>query len=556
MPGARAYNIVAPVLNPQKFFVPATAIVPPLDLSVIIDADADKASRTSGLPSTNSITCFTFAKLISNTGNFQTFFSLDDGAGEFQVLETEADGVTLNLFDGPANGVAGAAMIVGHWYGIGYSSDGTTIRLYMRDLTAGAGGTVTSTGARFSAAAVTALTVGGSGFNEIPNAAFRGPRIFRTAFTTLAEFDAECTSFSPVHGSAVRDSWFIWQDNTPELMQNDQSGNGRNLTRGAGAWTVSDKPPLAIVGALVLTADPGTVPITGTVAGLRAARMVAASSGSVPITGSVVGLQRALKVVAASGSVPITGTVAGLKAARMVAASSGAVPITGSNAGLVTARKVTAASGAVPITGSVAGLQRALKLGAASGAVPISGTAAGLSIGRKINASAGAVPITGTVASLHAARVLGASSGAVSINGTVAGLQRALKVAASSGSVPINGTDATLTKGGGMGGNKTLAADSGPIPITGSSAVLRIARRVTASSGAVPVTGIAAVLRAARAILASSGAVPIIGTDAALTRTSPNAGVSFPATFGTQPSQIESVSDEAETNTFIERSHV
>lgn len=531
--GARAYASPFPLQRANGFFGPGKVFVPPLDLSVIIDADADKASRTFQLPSTNSITVFVIAKLISDTNNFQTFFSLDDGAGEYQVLETEADGVSLNLFDGPANNIAGAAMTVGHWYGIGYSSDGTTIRLYMRNLTAGSAGTLTTAGARSGAAAVTTLTVGGSAFNEVPNAAFRGPRVFRTAFTTLAEFDAECTSYVPVHASAVRDSWYLWQDNTPELMQNDQSGNDRNLTRGAGAWAVSDKPPLAAVGGFILAADSGAVPITGTNAGLVIARVLPASSGSVPITGTAAGLKRALMVPAASGSVPITG----------------------SSAGLVIARKLTAASGSVPITGTAAGLKAARVLTASSGAVPITGSTAGLRIARQINATSGSVPITGTAANLKAARSLPASSGSVPITGTAANLQRALKLAATSGSVPITGTDADLTIGGG-GGNLTLPADSGTVPITGFSAELRISRALPASSGAVPVTGFAAVLRIARVLHANSGAVPIIGTAAALIRTVPDAGVSSSAMFGTEPSTTTSTSDRTESNSASGRSYV
>src|SRR3954468_6023946 len=101
-------------------------------MSVRVNADADKASRSTALPPSNNITFFCYAKLLSNLGTDTPVFSLDDG-NVFQTLEA-AGGNVLPLADGFANSVAGAAMTVGHWYAIGYSSNGTTGKLWMKDL--------------------------------------------------------------------------------------------------------------------------------------------------------------------------------------------------------------------------------------------------------------------------------------------------------------------------------------------------------------------------------------------------------------------------------------
>lgn len=231
-------------------------------MSVRVNADADKASRTTNLPASNNITVIMFVRLNTDTNNFAAFFSLDD-ASNFQILCTDGDGTTLKVFDGFANEATGPSLTVGDWYAIGYSSNGTTLRIWTKNLTTNAASTENTGGARATNPVTGgwSMYVAGDGFSEAPDADFRSPMIWRTAFTKT-QFDAQCASLSPVDSTNI-DSWFTWADNSASAMQDDQSGNGRNLTRGAGSWTTEADPPLGSSGTVAITTAVPSPTISG-----------------------------------------------------------------------------------------------------------------------------------------------------------------------------------------------------------------------------------------------------------------------------------------------------
>jgi hypothetical protein len=272
-----------------------------------------------------------------------------------------------------------------------------------------------------------------------------------------------------------------------------------------------------------LTADAGSVPITGTAAALKYNRKVIADAGSVPILGAAATLGRRITATASPGSVPITGTDATLTY----------VPSSGYT--------LTADPGSVPITGTPATLGRRLTLSAASGSVPITGTPASLEENRLVAAQPGAVPITGTPATLRQVHRLDAQPGGVPITGTAAGLREAHRLSAQPGSVPVTGTDATLTHV--QPGQYTLSASPGAVPITGTPASPGVVRRLSAQPGAVPITGTDATLTYVPAgpatLFAAPGSVPITGVAAQLIY------VSLQASFGKVGSSSDTTSRRA-----------
>lgn len=139
-----------------------------------------------------------------------------------------------------------------------------------------------------------------------------------------------------------------------------------------------------------LTADSGSIAVTGTAASLKFNRVLAAGAGATAITGTDAALKFNRVLSAAAGSISITGTDAALKLNRVLAAASGAFAITGTDATLTY----------TPIGGPT------YTLTADAGAIVISGIDASLKFNRAISCSAGSISITGsdatlTVSSLH-----------------------------------------------------------------------------------------------------------------------------------------------------------
>lgn len=308
-----------------------------------------------------------------------------------------------------------------------------------------------------------------------------------------------------------------------------------------------------------LTADPGSVSITGTVAALMAALILTASSGAISLADTAASLLFGPAVTASAGAVDITGTDATLThgsasaqasvrsllafwlggastrgANTTITADPGSVVIAGTAATLTATRSLTADPGSVDIVGTAATLAHGSTVTADPGAVDISGTAA-LTTTRLLTADPGAVTITGTDAGVYAGwriaadpgavviaapatglsysgadKSITAGEGAVTITGTDAGLLHGSVFVADPGAVTISGTAATFVR------TLRFPVDAGSVTITGTDAGLAVGHVVTADPGAVAITGTDAALLAARTLTAEPGAVVISGTPAVL----------------------------------------
>lgn len=207
--------------------------------------------------------------------------------------------------------------------------------------------------------------------------------------------------------------------------------------------------PAAASGVFTLDAQPGSVTITGSAAGLKASRILSASPGAISITGAA----------------------ATLKIARSINAQAGAVSITGASATFGTSRKLNAQPGAVTIAGADAGLVYtaiggAAVLSADSGAVVITGAAATLKASRVLSADAGSITITGSVAGLVRGYQINAQPAAVAIAGADVGLHRQYKLLASPAAVTIAGADAGMVYTGASGPTVRAPSGSGPAIIS------------------------------------------------------------------------------------------
>lgn len=206
--------------------------------------------------------------------------------------------------------------------------------------------------------------------------------------------------------------------------------------------------------AYTLTADAGSVTITGTAATLGAGRKLDAATGSMAITGTAATLGKGIKLSADPGAVSISGTDVSFLIGRAVAANVGSVAIAGQDAGLNAGRLVAANGGAVTITGTDAALSKASSsvLVASAGVVTITGADVTLKVGRNIAADAGTVQIAGTDAALikQSDARLAASSGAIIITGSNAGFSWTHRLEASPGSIVITGQPVNFIGTGGI----------------------------------------------------------------------------------------------------------
>lgn len=194
-------------------------------------------------------------------------------------------------------------------------------------------------------------------------------------------------------------------------------------------------------------------------------------------------------LAASAGAGSITGTAAGLRAARQTSATSGAFIATGTAAGLRSARKVAANAGSLSVAGTdaalVYGATTAFSIAAASGAFAWSGSAASLRIGRRAVANSGSAAVAGAVAALRAGRVLPLGVGAVGMVGQTAALKRGLRLAADPVVLDANGIALLLA-------GRRLALAAGSFEIAGEDVIFAIgggAYSLSCLAGAFALTG-------------------------------------------------------------------
>jgi len=105
-----------------------------------------------------------------------------------------------------------------------------------------------------------------------------------------------------------------------------------------------------------LTADSGSITLTGGAANLLRGRRLVADGATITLTGTAANLKVGRKLLAASDSIIVTGGAASLIRGRRLVADGGSVVITATAAGLTRTRRLTADAGSITVTGSDATL--------------------------------------------------------------------------------------------------------------------------------------------------------------------------------------------------------
>jgi hypothetical protein len=477
------------------------------EASVRINADADAPFRTTNLPASNNITFFCFVKLNSSASQFNAIFFLDN-ASDYQGIETNNDAShTLLGADGGAGDVLGGAMTVGDWYAVGYSSNGTTFRLWQKNLTTGGATAQYTMVARATNPVGAGWTfwLGGNGFGETGDVSMRSPQVYRTAWTQT-EFDAQVASLTPVSTTNI-DSWFTFRDENATALTDDQSANGRDLSlNGGGTWTADDLPPLGsgVTGTIAVTLANATSAASGsTVAGTIAQTLGSATS-------------------AAAGARGAAGTTAVTLAGSTLAASGSSVV---GSVGLALGNATSVASGARGAAGTSA-VTLGSATSSAAGQHAIGGSVA-VALGNATSSAAGGVGASGIVAvTLGSATCIAAGSYGNDVTGTIT---RTLDSAtsAAAGLVRVEGTvattlgNATSSAAGARGAAGTVAVTLGATTSTAAGAVgaagsvgVTLAGVTSTASGARGATGTASATLAG-VTSAAAGWIRVTGTASA-----------------------------------------
>lgn len=233
-----------------------------------------------------------------------------------------------------------------------------------------------------------------------------------------------------------------------------------------GYWTASGTT------AYELDAQPGSITLTGVLAGTVAARPLNAATGSYALTGVLAGLASQPALNAAPGTFVITGVLATLPAVLLFDGQPGTYALTGVSAGLAAQPTLNAAIGAYSLTGVLAGVTRQAGLNAAPGAYTLTGIDATLvddvggGVAYELDAAPGTLTLTGVQAGLAWQPVLDAQPAAFTLTGSVAGVSWGPTINAAPGSFTITGVLATVPAA------FAVAANVGAYTVTGIVAAL------------------------------------------------------------------------------------
>jgi hypothetical protein len=259
--------------------------------------------------------------------------------------------------------------------------------------------------------------------------------------------------------------------------------------------------PPTVAGGPTLTANNGSLVLSGRTANLLLGHTLPAAPGLIGLDGRPLQARAARRIASEVGAIALAGQEAALRQARMLFAASGSINLSGRAVSLLHGYSLAAGAGGLAIAGGAAQLRRSSQLTAAGGSIQLTGWSASLDrVGRYgLDAAGIAFNVVGAPAVLRLRRRLSASAGLLTVTGGAAVLVKPGRYAinAASGSFAVNG--------GAAGGRaaRHMVADARQLAWSGAPAVLRVARRVA------PATGVYA-LNLRSASLTIGGALPPI----------------------------------------------
>lgn len=149
---------------------------------------------------------------------------------------------------------------------------------------------------------------------------------------------------------------------------------------------------------------------------------ISAECGTVAVSGAAATLTVQRSVAAAVGTFSAVGAPATLVATKGLIASPGAVALSGSAVTLTVQRRLAGVAGTISVVGVAPALRAAHVTVASVGAFALAGPAASTTVARRMAVGVGSLVLSGSPAAFHSVRTISAQSATFSLSGTEAAL--------------------------------------------------------------------------------------------------------------------------------------
>lgn len=194
----------------------------------------------------------------------------------------------------------------------------------------------------------------------------------------------------------------------------------------------------------VLSADAGSIAISGQDVEFAFTRVLSADAGSISISGQDATLAKGFLLAADAGSIAISGQDVGFAFTRVISVDAGSISISGQDADLTATRQLSVDAGSISISGQDTTLLADRLLSADAGSISLSGQDVDLLAARLLSVENGSIAISGQDAEVLAARLLSADNGSIVISGQDVTLALGFSISVDYGSISISGQDVTL----------------------------------------------------------------------------------------------------------------
>jgi hypothetical protein len=203
-------------------------------MGVRFDAVGEHFSYNDAVGSATDLTVTCWAKIDQNRSAFSTIWMIDNGTNaDYVSLKTDSGGTIIRALT-DAGSHASHQMTVGQWYFLGLSLGSQGGRLVVRaygDMSFQTYTWATSSTVNYQAMRISKWI---SDDTSWFNGSVAGVKVW-TAALSQAEIEAEYASMTAVRTAGLRANW-TFSDGSGR----DVSGNGRNLTGGAGSSYVTN----------------------------------------------------------------------------------------------------------------------------------------------------------------------------------------------------------------------------------------------------------------------------------------------------------------------------
>jgi hypothetical protein len=208
-------------------------------MAVRFSADGQDYTRAIGLGAQTAFTVCCWVNVVDRN-DYSTIWSLDNGTGDMELLQTDADGTTLMFYpDYNAGNVLALTPGVWTFIAIVGATTGNARTAYYR--TASQGSLTTVTLGSATSTNMATLRIGESAFGaEWWNGSIAAAKPWIGVTLTHAEIAAESCQYAPARTANLT---AYYPMSRPDPM--DYSGNGQSLGGGSGVG-YSDGPPIPL----------------------------------------------------------------------------------------------------------------------------------------------------------------------------------------------------------------------------------------------------------------------------------------------------------------------